>query len=99
MKYEIIISSEFDRWLKSLSDNYINRMLSRLYQLENGNFGDYKRINELVYELRFFFGKGYRVYYTIEQNEIIILLCGGDKSKQSKDIKRANEILKKREIL
>jgi putative addiction module killer protein len=97
MKYEIVSSEEFDHWLKRLDSSNTNRVLARLYRLEDGNFGDYKKIDSSIYELRLFFGKGYRIYYTIEKNQIVILLCGGDKSTQVKDIKKAQAILKRRE--
>ena len=57
-------------------------------------FGDCKKLLEDISELRFTFGKGYRVYYTEENHEIILLINGGDKSKQSKDIEKAQELLK-----
>lgn len=62
-----------------------------------GHFGDHKRINSKLFELRFFFGSGYRVYYTVRNGEIIFLLVGGDKSSQSKDIDTANNLLNKLE--
>ena len=52
----------------------------------NDNFGDSKKLSEDISELRFTFGKGYRVYYTVENNKIILLINGGDKTKQSKDM-------------
>lgn len=59
-----------------------------------GNFGDCKSIDKQISELRFFLGAGYRIYYTIKGDEIILLLNGGDKSSQAKDIKQAKDILK-----
>jgi putative addiction module killer protein len=58
-----------------------------------GHFGDHKLIENSLFELRFFFGSGYRVYYTIKHNQIILLLCGGDKSSQSSDIDKARHLL------
>ena len=81
--------------MHSLSSAYTNRVLSRLYRLEQGNFGDYKRLDDRICELRLFFGKGYRIYYAIEGKNIMLLLNGGDKSSQSKDIKKAQRILDK----
>lgn len=69
------------------------RILLRLDRLKDGNFGDYKQLNDYLYELRFNIGAGYRIYYTIEDDVIVLLINGGDKKSQSKDIKKANEIL------
>lgn len=67
----------------------------RFDRLKDGNFGDYKQLDEYLYELRFNFGSGYRVYYTIENNIIVLLINGGDKKSQIKDIKTAKEIITK----
>ena len=69
-------------------------MLARLDRVALGNLGDYKQLNDNIFKLRLFFGSGYRIYYTIRNNQIILLLCGGDKKTQSKDIKRVIVILK-----
>ena len=80
-------------WLKSLDGTTRKRILLRFDRLRDGNFGDYKQLDNDLYELRFMFGSGYRVYYTIEEDTIILLINGGDKSKQSKDIEKAQELL------
>ena len=81
----------FSAWFKSLKDKKsAARIMARLYRVEHGNFGDHKAINSDLWELRFFFAGGYRVYYTIKDQEIVLLLQGGDKSSQSTDIKKAN---------
>ncbi len=59
-----------------------------------GTFGDHKQLNEKLFELRFFFGGGYRIYYTFKGNTVILLLVGGDKSSQKKDIARAMTLIK-----
>lgn len=59
-----------------------------------GNFGDCKPVGEGVFELRFHFGPGYRVYYGSYQQTIVVLLWGGDKKAQSRDVKRAQEYWK-----
>jgi len=58
-----------------------------------GNLGDYRALGEHLYELRFFFRPGFRIYFTIRQKTIVFLLCGGDKSSQAKDIKKARQIM------
>lgn len=80
-------------WLNSLDSITRKRINQRILRIEDGNFGDFKKLNDNISELRFNFGKGYRVYYTEENNKIILLINGGDKSKQSKDIEKANELL------
>jgi putative addiction module killer protein len=80
-------------WLDSLDSITRKRIIQRILRIEDGNFGDYKKLSEAISELRFTFGKGYRVYYTEENNKIILLINGGDKSKQSKDIEKAHELL------
>ena len=80
-------------WLNSLDSITRKRINQRILRIEDGNFGDYKKLSEDISELRFSFGKGYRIYYTEENNKIILLINGGDKSKQSKDIEKAHELL------
>ncbi len=82
-------------WLKTLDATVRKRILLRLERLKDGNFGDFKQINEYLYELRFDIGAGYRIYYTIENEIIVLLINGGDKKSQLKDIKKATEILNK----
>jgi len=91
---EINATNHFNKWLKGLQDIVVKRkVLARLDCLKNGNFGDFKRIDNNLFELRFFFGSGLRIYYTIRSKQVILLLVGGDKSSQSKDIKHAKQIL------
>ena len=82
-------------WLKSLDSTTRKRILLRLDRLKEGNFGDHKQIDKFLYELRFNFGSGYRVYYTIENSIIVLLINGGDKKSQIKDIKIAMSIINK----
>ena len=81
-------------WLNSLDSVTRKRISQRILRMEEGNFGDCKRLSAEISELRFTFGKGYRVYYTETKDTIILLINGGDKSEQSKDIKKAHELLK-----
>ena len=81
----------FVEWLYSLKDKLSQkRILVRLRRVELGNYGDHKRFSGIL-ELRFDFGKGYRVYCGEDGNTLVILFIGGDKSSQEKDIKRALE--------
>jgi len=96
-KYEIEIYSDskgrepFTQWLESLENIQRYRIKARLTRLALGNFGDYKHIENSIYELRFITNSGFRIYYSIENDRIIILLNGGSKSSQQKDILKAKE--------
>jgi putative addiction module killer protein len=79
-------------WLAELDDERAkSKIAARIARLELGNFGDCKPLQSGVWELRIDWGPGYRVYYAREGREVVLLLCGGDKRKQSADIKRAIE--------
>lgn len=80
-------------WLNSLDKQIKVRIQSRLTRLLENNFGDYKKIDNEISELRSKFGSGYRIYYTEIDNVIVLLINGGDKSTQSKDIKKAKLLL------
>lgn len=80
-------------WLNSLDSTIRKRITQRILRLEDGNWGDYKKLSEDISELRFSFGKGYRVYFTEVDNVIILLINAGDKSQQSKDILKAQKLL------
>jgi putative addiction module killer protein len=80
----------FQVWLGNLQDKKgRRRILSRLFRVQQGNYGDVKPIGEGLSELRFFFGPGYRVYFGEDAENIVIILCGGDKDSQSRDIEDA----------
>lgn len=94
MKYRIAAADSFNKWFKRLKDTAIKqRILARFARIENGNFGDFKRVDTDLFELRFFFGGGLRIYYTIRDERIVLLLKGGDKSNQNKDIQQAKQFL------
>lgn len=94
MEYEIRQAAEFKKWFSKVKDKSVRiKFLARLARVENGNFGDHKQLSHNLYELRFRTGPGYRIYYTIQENIIVLLLTGGDKSSQKKDIKRASDLL------
>lgn len=83
----------FIEWMNSLDKNTKIRIQSGLTRLLENNFGDHKKIDNEISELRFKFGSGYRIYYTEIDNIIVLLINGGDKSTQSKDILKAKSIL------
>jgi len=85
----------FTDWLNHLRDKQgRRRILTRLRRLEQGNYGDCEAVGEGVSELRMFFGSGYRVYFAEDAEHIIVIICGGDKSSQNKDIKFAKSCWK-----
>ena len=75
-------------WLKTLDGSIRKRILLRLDRLKDGNFGDYKQLNEELYELRFEIGAGYRIYYTIMYKNIVLLINGGIKNHNQKILKK-----------
>ena len=83
----------FIEWINSLDKNTKARVHSRLTRLLENNFGDHKKIDSEISELRLKFGSGYRIYYTEIDNIIVLIINGGDKSTQSKDIEKAKGIL------
>ena len=85
---------EFDKWLKKLKDIRAKaKILLRIQKLETDKyFGDCKPVGEGISEMRINYGKGYRVYSKQKEHTIVLLLIGGDKSSQKKDIKKAKEI-------
>jgi len=90
---EVLKSTTFDKWLSDLRDSQAKaRILMRIRRLSLGNPGDVKPIGEGISEIRIDHGPGYRVYYQQRGPVLVILLCGGDKSTQPKDIARAKEI-------
>lgn len=80
-------------WLDSLDSSIRKRIIQRILRLEDGNTGDSKKLSKDISELRFAFGKGYRIYYTEIDKTIFLLINGGDKTAQSKDIELANKYL------
>jgi len=80
----------FDDWLSQLADTRTQaKIASRINRLAAGNFGDCKPLRQGLCELRIDWGPGYRVYYAMLGRDCVLLLCGGDKRKQSSDIDRA----------
>jgi putative addiction module killer protein len=90
---EVRKTDEFDVWLSVLSDHKaVAKITTRIERLALGNPGDVRAVGGGVSEMRIPYGPGYRVYYKQTRKEIVLLLCGGDKATQDKDIRRAKEI-------
>ena len=90
MTIQIKTTLTFDSWLsklKNLRDKA--KINARIKRLQFGNFGDIKSVNDGIFELRIDEGQGYRIYLKNQNGVLVILLCGGDKSTQEKDIKQA----------
>jgi len=93
--FEVRKTDEFDKWLSALADQRaIAKIVSRIERLGLGNAGDVKPVGEGISEMRLPHGPGYRIYYKQTGKAIVVILCGGDKSTQESDIKRAKEIAK-----
>ncbi|MEG3087076.1 type II toxin-antitoxin system RelE/ParE family toxin [Sphingomonas sp. PB4P5] len=89
-RYSIEQTSVFADWLNNLRDRAGRaRILARVRRLADGNSGDAKSVGDGVFELRIFVGPGYRAYFTYRDNVVVLLLTGGDKDSQVKDIDKA----------
>lgn len=94
-KYDIQQSNKFRNWLSGLRDNQArSTIILRLQRIENGNFGNIRSLGDGLEEIKFKIGPGYRIYFTRKDNQIILLLCGGDKSSQQRDINLAKQMIK-----
>ena len=92
---EIRQSESFEAWLAALRDGRASaRIAARLRRLAMGNPGDVRSVGEGVSEMRIDYGPGYRVYFKKIGAQIVLLLCGGDKSSQAADIARAKRLAK-----
>ncbi len=88
--FDVRTTAVFREWRSRLKDRQARqRILARLLRLEGGHFGDIKSVGGGVSEIRIDSGPGYRIYFTRRGRRLIVLLCGGDKSSQSDDIRRA----------
>ena len=91
--FEVLKTREFQEWLVSLADGRAQALIAaRIGRLEIGNPGNVKSVGDGVSEMKIDFGPGYRVYFTRTGRTVLLLLCGGDKSTQAKDIQRAKRI-------
>lgn len=92
---EVVRSGTFDRWLRKLKDRRAAaRVRIRIDRLAAGNPGDVRPVGGGISELRIDYGPGFRVYYLRHGRRVIVLLCGGDKSSQDRDIEQAKRIAK-----
>lgn len=93
--FSVIETEEFSDWLSGIKDRPTRmRLQLRLRKASLGNLGDVKSVGDGVFEMREFFGPGWRMYYLEQSGAVIFMLGGGDKSSQSKDIKRAIQLAK-----
>ena len=92
-EYQVYETEVYTKWVTSLKDERAKaRIDKRIDRARFGNFGDWKTEAGEVRAMRIDYGPGYRLYFTIRDNSIIILLCGGDKRNQQADIKKAVEL-------
>ncbi len=96
MNYTVETTDYFEKWLRKLKDRKARiEILNRVSKIQSvGCFGDYKSVGGELQELRFFSGAGYRVYFIIRNGRCVILLAGGAKDTQARDIQKAHELLK-----
>ncbi|SIT67174.1 putative addiction module killer protein [Ectothiorhodosinus mongolicus] len=96
---EVFKTEEFARWFTRLRDRKAKaRIQARIDRLEQGHFGDVESVGDGVSELRLFYGPGYRIYFTRRSSVIVILLTGGDKGSQSKDVAKAKALAQQLEV-
>jgi putative addiction module killer protein len=82
----------YREWLDSLDTKVRARIQARIFRVQLGNLGDINSVDDGVFEFRFFFGAGVRVYFGFDGSELVLLICGGIKRTQSKDIKIAHAL-------
>ena len=89
-------TEEFSDWLHRLKDaNTVARIVSRIRRMQQGNPGDTRSVGKGVMEMRIDYGPGYRIYYVQRGTETVILLCGGDKRTQRRDVEHAQALAEK----
>jgi putative addiction module killer protein len=97
VRYEVISTVIFNKWLARLKNRHaVKAIVLRLARVEAGNLGDIEPVGGRISEMRIFVGKGYRIYFTVQNEKVVTLLCGGIKSnkkQQQKDIRLAKRIL------
>ena len=91
--YEIETTEEFDTWLGNISDGKTQKVIvKRIRTMTLGTLGKVRSLDGGLFEVKIKYGPGFRLYFINKGKRIIVLLCGGNKSTQSKDIKRAREL-------
>jgi len=91
--FDVQQTPDFFRWLHKLKDQRATGLIaSRLERLKFGHFGDAKSVGAGVYELRIHYGQGYRIYFQRRGKQVVLLLCGGDKNSQQRDIAKAQAL-------
>lgn len=93
------LTPRFKKWINGLKNRQSRfRILAKIQEIriEETLVGDWKPVGDGVYELRFPFGPGYRVYFAMFENKLIVLLAGGDKTTQARDIRAAKQLLRQR---
>ena len=99
MVYAVLQTQAFQDWLDALRDRRAQaRIAARIRLAEAGNLGDWKPVGGEVSEMRIDFGPGYRLYFARRGSLLIVMLAGGDKSSQSRDIRRAQRLLKELDL-
>ena len=90
--FEIVESATFKRWIRGLRDrSAVARINARLRNVSLGNAGDTRQVGDGLFEMRVHHGPGYRLYY-LREGSTLVLLCGGDKGSQQRDIERAGRL-------
>ena len=93
--YDVETTEEFDAWLHNLRDIGLRGFIAkRITIMSSGSLGETRSLGGGLFEAKIRHGPGYRLYFVNKRNRIIVLLCGGDKSTQSGDIKKAKEMAK-----
>ncbi len=93
MSWTVEKTKAYHTWFSRLRDGKARaRIVARLFLVEQGNFGDAQPVGEGVSEIRIHYGPGYRIYFTRVGFAVVLLLCGGDKGSQNKDIKMAQRM-------
>lgn len=91
--FEVYKSASFERWIRGLKDRQAARRVNvRIDRLAAGNAGDADSVGDGISEMRIHYGPGYRVYFMRRGTLVVVLLCGGDKGSQQRDIERAKRI-------
>lgn len=89
---EVVESATFRRWIRDLRDrNAVTRINARLRNVSLGNFGDVRSVGGGIHETRVHYGPGYRLYF-LREGTTVVVLCGGDKTNQQRDIERARRL-------